>query len=268
MSKMSTSSDVLGKEPWQLLESAPDAQHAALHETLFALGNGRIGVRGAHAEGARWPGTVQDAIFINFINGFYDTEDIHDAENAYGLARPEPVHRRRAQRHGDPLVDRRRSVRSGARPHRGLRARRFDFKSGRPTRELVWVSPLGRRAAVRGDRMVCFVREHVYAIEFEPRALDRAARIVVESLLDARSQRGSASEDPRAGSAHATQALEWVDRSRRRSLRTPISRLVRNFARTVQRANSNDAAQVANASSFGINNRKNAMSFGVQVESW
>ena len=66
----------LGQDPWQLVESARDALHAPLRETLFALGNGRIGVRGAHEEGRCWPGTGQDAIYIN---GFYDTEDIHYA---------------------------------------------------------------------------------------------------------------------------------------------------------------------------------------------
>jgi alpha,alpha-trehalose phosphorylase len=57
--------DALGHDPWQLVELAPDPQRAAQRESLFALGNGRIGVRGAHEEGHLWPGTWQDAVYLN-----------------------------------------------------------------------------------------------------------------------------------------------------------------------------------------------------------
>lgn len=50
-------------------------------ETLFALGNGHLGVRGAHSTrgDGELPGT--------FINGFHEIWDIKHAENAYGFAR-------------------------------------------------------------------------------------------------------------------------------------------------------------------------------------
>lgn len=197
-------SNPLGQHPWQLVESAHDAQRAALHETLFALGNGRIGVRGAHEEGRCWPGTAQDAIYIN---GFYDTEDIHYAENAYGLARQNQfivnVPNGKAITWAidgetfDPSLGRIEGYR-----------RSFDFRSGLVTREFTWVSPSGRRVGVSSKRLVCLAREHVYAIEYELCPLDADAQIVIESSLDARGQHIVASTDPRAGSAHAAQALE------------------------------------------------------------
>jgi len=201
----------LGNDPWQLVEPEHDAAHAALHETLFALGNGRIGVRGAHEEGRAWPGTEQDAIYIN---GLYDTEEIHHPENAFGLARHnqfmvavpngKAVQWRIDDEAFDPATGRIESYR-----------RCFDFKAGILVREFVWVSPRGRRVAVASRRVVCFARPQVYALEYGIRLLDdQPARIVIESSLDARGRETAASDDPRAGSAHAAQALERVDLKR------------------------------------------------------
>ncbi|WP_144628349.1 glycoside hydrolase family 65 protein [Arthrobacter woluwensis] len=67
--------------PWALLETsyAPGSEGAL--ETVFALGNGHLGVRGAHASAA-------DAFLPgSFINGFHETFDIRHAENAYGFAK-------------------------------------------------------------------------------------------------------------------------------------------------------------------------------------
>ena len=201
----------LGHDPWQLVETEHVAERAALHETLLALGNGSIGVRGAHEEGASWPGTSQDAIYLN---GYYETEEIHYPENAYGLARQNQfivnVPNGKAMRWHvdgeafDPAVGRIESYR-----------RTLDLREGLLTREFVWVSPLGRRVAVASKRLVCLARRHVYAIEYALRSLDSAAHITIESSLDARRHDLHASEDPRAGSAHAGRALErlTVERS-------------------------------------------------------
>ena len=43
-------------DPWCLRENAPDAATHFLNETLFALGNGYIGVRGTAEEGWSGPG--------------------------------------------------------------------------------------------------------------------------------------------------------------------------------------------------------------------
>lgn len=196
----------LGADPWQLVETAPDAARAALHETLFALGNGRIGVRGAHDEGDCWPGTEQDAIYIN---GFHDTEDIHYAENAYGLARQNqfivavPNGKAVRWRIGDEWFD---PAQGRVEDYR----RRVDLRTGRLVREFVWVSPQGRRVAVASRRIVCFARPLVYALEYELRALDAAAQFVVEASIDARARGSAASDDPRVGSVHAARALERI----------------------------------------------------------
>ncbi|MCL2653818.1 MAG: hypothetical protein FWD63_08550, partial [Propionibacteriaceae bacterium] len=51
-------------DPWRLIETAPpvDATHS---ETIFALGNGFVGMRGVRSEDAPVP--------TCFVNGFYET---------------------------------------------------------------------------------------------------------------------------------------------------------------------------------------------------
>ena len=68
-------------DPWQLVETVHLPGNAGTLETLFSLGNGHLGIRGAHwaAADAELPGS--------FINGFHEIWDIKHAENAYGFAR-------------------------------------------------------------------------------------------------------------------------------------------------------------------------------------
>ena len=58
-----------------------DAGHGAAQESVFAIGNGYLGVRGAPEEGA----PAYDAGTV--LNGFYESWPIVYPEDAYGLAR-------------------------------------------------------------------------------------------------------------------------------------------------------------------------------------
>ncbi|MFW0775879.1 glycoside hydrolase family 65 protein [Paenarthrobacter nitroguajacolicus] len=68
-------------EPWKLVENIHVPGDEGTLETLFALGNGHLGIRGSHstAGDGELPGT--------FVNGFHEIWDIKHAENAYGFAR-------------------------------------------------------------------------------------------------------------------------------------------------------------------------------------
>ena len=204
-----SSSTSLGHDAWRLLEHTHDSTRAGLHETLFALGNGRIGLRGSHEEGAQWLGTTQDSVHIN---GFHDMEDLHYPENAFGLARQNQF-----------LVD----VPNGKLirwmvdaeafdPTTGSiqdYCRVYDMREASLTRSFVWTSPKGRRVAVQSRRIVCMSRPQLYAIELSLSVLDGPARITIESSLDARGRSGAATDDPRLGSVAAGNALVRIDAS-------------------------------------------------------
>ena len=71
-------------EPWCIRERGLAPARRFLHETLFTLGNGYIGMRGTPEEGGAGS---KDTLEGTYLNGFHDTEAIHYPENAYGLAR-------------------------------------------------------------------------------------------------------------------------------------------------------------------------------------
>src|SRR3954464_7825175 len=68
----------LSVDPWHLEETELDVDDLARTESLFALANGHIGLRGNLEEGepAGAPGT--------FLNGFYETRPLPYAESGYG----------------------------------------------------------------------------------------------------------------------------------------------------------------------------------------
>ena len=68
-------------DEWRLVEASPDFHDLGVSETLFAVGNGYLGMRGTPEEG-------RDSHLVGtFINGFHETWEIKHAENAFGFAR-------------------------------------------------------------------------------------------------------------------------------------------------------------------------------------
>ncbi len=67
-------------DPWRLVERRFSVEDIGVTETLFAVGNGYLGLRGNHPEGryAHEHGT--------FINGFHEIFPIRHAEQAFGFA--------------------------------------------------------------------------------------------------------------------------------------------------------------------------------------
>ena len=62
-------------DAWCIRETSFDTQSNFLDETLFALGNGYIGLRGTYEEGYSGPGVT--SLDGTYLNGFYESEEIH-----------------------------------------------------------------------------------------------------------------------------------------------------------------------------------------------
>ena len=71
-------------EPWCVTEEGFDAKNLRENESVFALANGFIGMRGNLEEGTA---TGSDTIQGTFLNGVFDTEPIVYGEKAYGYAK-------------------------------------------------------------------------------------------------------------------------------------------------------------------------------------
>jgi alpha,alpha-trehalose phosphorylase len=177
-------------DPWQLRWNTLDLAALERTESIFALSNGHIGMRGSLEEGepCGLPGT--------YLNGFYEQHALPYAEAGYGypedgqtvvnvtdgkivrlLVQDEPLDMRygRAVEH-----------------HRVL-----DFRSGTLRRDTVWESPTGRRVRVRTERLVSFTQRAVAAIRYEVEPLDGDLQLVVQSDLLANEPIESPTKDPR-----------------------------------------------------------------------
>ncbi len=176
-----------------------DAGHGAANESVFAIGNGYLGVRGAPEEGtpAYDAGTV--------LNGFYETWPIVYPEDAYGLARtgqtivaPPDGSIVRLLVDGEPLDI------TTARVSRVL-----DMRAGVLRREVELETASGARLLVCSRRLASLVRRNLVAIDYEVTVLDGAAAVTVSSELRPHEE-AAADDDPRRHKGFAERPLDPV----------------------------------------------------------
>ncbi|MEO6950876.1 MAG: glycosyl hydrolase family 65 protein [Polyangia bacterium] len=177
-------------EPWALVETGLDLELLAQTESLFALSNGHIGMRGNFDEGEPYgmPGT--------YLNAVYDLRPLPFAEAAYGY--PESGQTRcnitngkifRLLVNDEPL-----DLRYGTIVEH---TRRLDFHAGTLERAVRWRSPANDEVIIRSTRMVSLAQRATAAISYEVEAVDRTVRIVVQSELVANEEMPALSADPR-----------------------------------------------------------------------
>jgi alpha,alpha-trehalose phosphorylase len=182
-------------EPWAVRETRLDLRVLAQSESLFALANGHLGLRGNLEEGDPHglPGT--------YLNGLFESRPLPYAEAGYGY--PEAGQTVINVTNGKiirMLVDDEPfDVRYGAlRSHERV----LDLRAGVLRRRVEWVSPAGQAVRVRTTRMVSFVQRSVAAVLYEVEPLDDPASLVVQSELVANEALPRPpSSDPRAAAA-------------------------------------------------------------------
>ena len=181
-------------EPWALHETELKLDLLAQSESLFALSNGHIGLRGNLDEGEPHglPGT--------YLNGFHELRPLPYAESQYGS--PESSQTIVNVTNGKLIRllvdDEPFDVRYG---ELRVHDRVLDFRAGTLTRTTEWTSPAGRTVRVVSKRLVSFTHRAVVGISYELEPLDGPASIVVQSELVANEQLPLLSEDPRTAAA-------------------------------------------------------------------
>ncbi|WP_217913950.1 glycoside hydrolase family 65 protein [Miltoncostaea marina] len=181
-------------DPWVIREPALDLDRLAFTESVFALSNGHLGLRGNLDEGE------PRAIAGTYLNGFYETHTLGYGERAYGnpedgqtvvnvtdgklirlLVEDEPldVHRGDLQSH----------------------ERWLDLRTGILERVLVWSTRAGRTVRVTSRRLVSLRMRSVAAVSFEVEAIDRPVRIALQSSLLANRVDVGSGTDPREAAA-------------------------------------------------------------------
>ncbi len=190
-------------EPWCIRETQLDLNVIAQSESLFALANGHIGLRGNLDEGEPHglPGT--------YLNSFYEIRPLPYAEAGFGY--PEA---------GQTVVD----VTNGkiirllvgdepfdVRYGKLLSHERvLDMRAGTLTRNAHWSSPSGKQIKVTSTRLVSLAQRSVAAIEYCVEAVEEFVRVTVQSELVTNEDQPQTSADPRVA-AILDNPLEAVD---------------------------------------------------------
>jgi alpha,alpha-trehalose phosphorylase len=208
-------------DPWRLIERSYNPDYIGQTETLFALSNGLVGIRGAFEEGTPSfePGTL--------LNGFHETWPIVYPELAHGFATtgqtilgvPDGT-TIRLFNDEDPVTC--------ANDEVAEFERTLDMQRGTLSRTIVFQLADGRRFRVESERFVSLAQRHLACIRYQVTALDEPIRLVISSDL-VTPEDGSATAlarelavDPRASRrmAPGTLRLESESDSGERVVRT------------------------------------------------
>ncbi|MFG2819347.1 glycoside hydrolase family 65 protein [Kitasatospora sp. NPDC048365] len=186
-----TTPDPFAVDPWGVVEHGFDLAGQARAESVFALSNGHIGLRGNLDEGEPHglPGT--------YLNGVFELRPLPYAESGYGF--PESGQSVINVINGKLIRllvdDEPFDLRYGeVRGHQ----RSLDFREGLLRRSAEWTSPAGRTVRISSQRMVSLTQRAVAAVEYTVEAVDGPVRIVVQSELVANEQLPLGDGDPRA----------------------------------------------------------------------
>src|SRR5215217_6819781 len=178
---------------WEVVEREFMPSLLSQGETIFALSNGYLGMRGCFEEG----GPIgQNG---TFINGFYESWPIVYPETAYGLATTgqtilNVTDTKIIKLYVDDEVF--------WLPHAHLLhfERRLDMRTGTLDREVIWETPAGKQVSIRSRRLVSLTHRHMAAMSYEVTLLNADAAVVISSemLTNGPSPRTNGS-DPRHG---------------------------------------------------------------------
>lgn len=178
-------------DPWAIVETGLDVTDLARSESVFALSNGHVGLRGNLEEGE------PTGLTGTYLNSVFEQRPLPYAEAGYGY--PEVGQTVINVTNGkiirllvddEPL-----DVRYGTlEKHRRV----LDFRAGTLTRNLIWRSPSGRAVKVLTTRLVSFTHRSIVGISYQVEALDAPVRVVLQSELVANEHTPTGSSDPRA----------------------------------------------------------------------
>ncbi|GHO47136.1 hypothetical protein KSX_52990 [Ktedonospora formicarum] len=179
-------------DAWKIHETTLNLDVLAQTESVFALSNGHIGLRGNLDEGepCGLPGT--------YLNSFYELRPLPYPEGAYGY--PESGQTIINVTNGKIIRllvdDAPFDIRYG---RLQSHERELDLREGVLRRSVTWTSPTERTIKVSSIRLVSFTQRAIAAISYEVEPLDAPVRIVVQSELVANEALPDVGNDPRVG---------------------------------------------------------------------
>jgi alpha,alpha-trehalose phosphorylase len=188
-------------DEWNVIEKAFHPELLAQLETMLALGNGYLGMRGCPEEGG------PNAENTTLINGLYETWPIVYGEEAFGFAKTgQTICNVTDSKIIKLFVD----DEPFWLPDANLLKydRRLNMKSATLDREILWETPAGKQVSVRSRRLVSFENKHVAAISYCVTLLNANASVVISSEMSADEPTAlAAADDPRLAKAFSGRVL-------------------------------------------------------------
>jgi alpha,alpha-trehalose phosphorylase len=181
---------VFAVEPWTVTEHELHLDALGRTESVFALSNGHIGLRGNLDEGDPHglPGT--------YLNSVYELRPLPYVERGYGY--PESGQTIINVTNGKLIRllvdDEPFDVRYGT---LGSHCRTLDMRAGTLERTVEWTSPAGDAVRISSTRLVSLTQRAVAAICYEVEPVDDSLRVVVQSELVANEELPDLGRDPR-----------------------------------------------------------------------
>ena len=165
-------------DEWNIIEKGFHPEFLAQLETILALGNGYLGMRGCPEEGG--PNVENSTL----INGFYETHPIVYGEEAYGFAKTgQTICNVTDAKTIKLFVD----DEPFWLPDANLLSydRRLNMKSATLDRDILWETPAGKHVRISSRRLVSLANRHVAAISYCVTLLNADAHVVISSEMAA-----------------------------------------------------------------------------------
>src|SRR5215468_2679068 len=188
-------------DEWNVIEKGFHPRFLAQSETILALGNGYLGMRGCPEEGG------PNAENCTLINGFYETRPIVYAEEAYGFAKTgQTIFSVTDSKIIKLFVD----DEPFWLPNANLLSydRRLNMRSGTLDREILWETPASKQVLITSRRLISFANRHVAAISYRVTLLNAAASLVISSEMATNEPSARINgDDPRQAKAFSDRVL-------------------------------------------------------------
>ena len=211
--------------PWKIIETAFYPRFLAQTETIFAIGNGYLGMRGTPEEGRP---TAQNG---TFINGFHETWPIVYGEDAFGFARTGQTMLNvtdakviRLYVDDEPFFLPTASLQ--------LYQRTLDMQTGTLDREVLWETPSGKRILIESRRLVSLPQRHLAVISYQVTVLNEQAPVTIVSEMAGDQPNQTGSDDPRQARGFKEKVL-YPREKHAKDMRVVLSHQVRNSRMTV-----------------------------------
>jgi alpha,alpha-trehalose phosphorylase len=188
-------------DEWNVVEKGFHPEFLAQLETMLAVGNGYLGMRGCPEEGG------PNAENVTLINGFYETRPIIYGEEAYGFPK---IGQTICNVTDSKIIKLFVDDEPFWLPSANLVSydRRLNMRSGTLDREILWETPGGKQVSITSRRLVSFANRHVAAISYCVQLLNADANVVISSeMASVASGDRADADDPRLARGFSARVL-------------------------------------------------------------